>query len=236
MNSDTNKVARPPLVVWDVDGTIIEGSMESHFVRWLRENGHVSLAGIVRNAISIACQRQRCQWHLVKLAFLRSCAVDDVKTWIDQCWETEIVPSLYSGPVEATRRLRDAGIRQVLLTGGPRPLAERMATHLGLDDVIAAEPEVVESSYTGSLIAPHPIRQRKLVAAQRWLDRNGLDWSQTAAVADHYDDRFLLARVAIAVVANPNHRMSIYASKRGWPVLRASDDFSSLPELLAREQ
>ena len=227
---------RPPLAVfWDVDGTLVCGSMESHFVRWLRQNGRTGIASILLSAAAIALAKKQCHWHLMKLSFLRGYRVTDVREWIDKCWQTEIEPALCHGPVKVVKRLRSDGIRQVLLTGGPRPLAERMATHLGLDDIIAAEPEVIEGSYSGSLIAPHPIRWRKLAAAERWLVKNDLDWNRTAAVADHYDDRFLLDKVGKAIVANPGRRMTRYSRDRGWPVLQSDDDFSSLPELLGRE-
>jgi len=234
----TGDLNREPacLAFWDVDGTLVRSSMESHFVHWLRENGHAGVAGILRNAAAITIEQRRCSWHLMKLAYLRGCSVEEVRSWTRDCWEEEIIPSLHARPAEAVMMLRKRGLRQVLLTGGPRLLVEHMAAYLGLEDIIAAEPAVVDGAYTGGLIEPHPIKLRKVAAAERWLKQHGFSWEQTAAVADHYDDRFLLERVALPIAMNPGRRLMRLAIERGWHVFQPQDNPKEFIKTIVRKR
>jgi len=232
-----NRTNPPQLVLWDVDGTLVKGGMESLFIRWLRMNHYTSYCGILRNAAAITLEHRRYNWHRIKLAYLRGRAVEIVRSRAQQCWETEIVPALFARPIEAVRMLnKQRGVRQVLLTGGPRPLVELLAGFLEVEDIIAAEPVIVDGKYTGGYTAPHPIRERKVAAAERWMKHHEYDWSRTVAVADHYDDRFLFERVALPVVMNPGRRMARLANERGWPIFGPKDDPASVIAVIMGEQ
>jgi len=104
---------------------------------------------------------------------------------------------------------------------------------LGLKDVIAALPEVREGVYTGRLIAPHPLGIRKANLAEAWLQDHGYRWSQTVAIANHWDDRFLLERARASAVVHPCNRLRRLAIGQGWAVV--DDARSPLISIVIRE-
>jgi HAD superfamily phosphoserine phosphatase-like hydrolase len=221
------------VALWDVDGTLLESSLERRFLRWLRANGHVSLPMTILAAAGRALTG-RWQWHQHKLAYLRGRSVNQVTSLAGRCWREELVGHLRPAAVDVVRQLQKSGVEQILLSGSPRPLAECVASHLELANVIAAEPEIIDRHYTGGLAAPHPRGRRKVTAAAAWLERHARNWEGTIALADHYDDRFLLERVTTAIAVFPDRRLEQLAKRRGWMIVQSDDDFATLPEFLIR--
>jgi len=221
------------VVFWDIDGTLIEGSLERRFLAYLRRHGHATIP-------YLACSVARLTldwlpgWHKIKTAYLRGRAVEDVERLVESCWVDSILPDIPPAVAAIVRELRERGARQVLLSGTPRPLAMKMASYLGVVDVIAASPEIRHGVYTGRLSARHPRGIRKMQYAQKWLDENKCTWDMTTGIADHWDDRFLLGRVHNAIAVAPGKRLRRLASSQGWVILDMSDNLrSQIPVITA---
>jgi HAD superfamily phosphoserine phosphatase-like hydrolase len=208
-----------PVVLWDIDGTLISSSFERRFLADLRRHGHVSLARAAVHALPVWLRNPLGGWHELKLMYLCGEPVESVQSWIETCWKESIKPELYPGVIEAIRQLRSDGVVQVMLSGTPRQLAEPLMKMLELEDVIAAEPEIQDNKYTGRLVAPHPRGKRKADMAGTWLKDHGYGWNQTIAVADHWDDRFLLDQARTSIVVNPDNRLRKHATRNGWTIV-----------------
>jgi phosphoserine phosphatase len=165
----------------------------------------------------------------MKLVYLRGLKREDVDGWIKECFGQSLEEILFAGSVNAVRQLAQAGLPQVLLTGAPRPLAERIGDYLRVDDIIAAEPEYSDGVYTGGLIGKHPRGRRKIGFAASWLKVNGYEWSDTIGLGNHYDDRFLLEQAGVGIAVNPDRRLYRLAQARGWEIVtEPNQDFSVL--------
>ncbi|RME21067.1 MAG: hypothetical protein D6800_12490 [Candidatus Zixiibacteriota bacterium] len=156
------------------------------------------------------------RWHRIKLAYLRGMRPDELEQLVRLCWCEVLQHHVYVSAVEDINGLRRMGYRQVLLSGTIYPLAKVLADELLLPDIIAAEPEIIDHRYTGSLIRPHPHGKWKVRYAEAWLEAKGLDWSTVTAVADHRDDYPLLERAARAVVVCPQQGVSSARVRKGW--------------------
>lgn len=208
------------VVLWDIDGTLVRASIERHFFAFLRE--HHPKVSFVRTALHLvhnAITSWPPLWYQMKVAYLRGLSQQEVEQWFERCWPERIVPQLFPGSIEAVRLLQQRRVRQVLLTGGPRPLADRLADFLQLNDVIAADPVTTDSIYTGAVSGPHPRGRRKVAFADRWLREHGFDWHDVTALGNHCDDRFLLKRASTSIAVNPDLRLSRLARIHGWTIV-----------------
>jgi phosphoserine phosphatase len=208
-----------PVVLWDIDGTLISSSFERRFLADLRRHGHVNIARAAVDALPVWLRNPLGGWHELKLMYLCGKPVELVQSWIETCWKESIRPELYPGVIEAIRQLRSDGIVQVMLSGTPRQLAEPLMKTLRLEDLIAAEPEIRDNKYTGRLVAPHPRGNRKADMAGAWLQDHGYRWNQTIAIADHWDDRFLLEQANTSIVVHPEDRLRKHAIGNGWTIV-----------------
>lgn len=221
------------VVVWDIDRTIVRSSLERHFLAYLRT--HVPSFSLPRTIWNVACLSLRVPppaWYQVKLAYLRGFPKATVASWFDDCFDQQIQPAIYAGAAMAIRKLQIENVRQVLLSGTPRPFAEKIGRHFGLSDIIAAEPEYRIDSYTGRLLKHHPHGLFKALYLEEWLTRHGISWAQVTALADHFDDRFLLDKAAVAIAVNPSPQLKAAAEKAGWPIVTDASAPSALIPLL----
>ncbi len=115
---------------------------------------------------------------------------------------------------------RDQGHRVILLTGAPDFLAEPVARHLGIQEVICLELERRDGRFTGRLASPHPYGERKATLALERCRSLGEDPGEAYAYGDHVTDGALLAAVGHPVAVNPSRALERLARVRGWPVER----------------
>lgn len=222
-------------VLWDIDGTLLPGSLERHLIAYMRRlpQGRSALLRIPWSLLRLSLSLQLPRWHRLKLAYWRNLRTEEVDRWIAACHRIKVAPSLRAGPVAAIQKLQRCAVRQVFLSGTPQPLAQALAAQLGVTEIIAASPQIKRHRFTGRLIEPHPRGRRKVSAAERWLETNGLTWDQIAAVADHWDDRFLLDCARVPVVIGHDSRLTAHARKNRWLVIRNPEETESFEPLVS---
>ena len=204
---------------WDIDGTLLKSSLENHFLFYLLRKKQISIRIVFLNLLRLSIRWPFPAWHQVKAAYLRGLAQENVQSWVNDCWKTDIRPSLYPGSIQTIQNYNKNGVTQVLLSGTLRILAAPLAQHLGFKHLITGEAETNDGKYSGRLIKPYPKGLRKVALAEKWLKDNQLTWEQTAAAGDHWADRFLLERVSKAVVIRPGRRLKNLSQKKGWTII-----------------
>lgn len=204
---------------WDIDGTLVSESLERRFVRGLLERRpHYRWPNYAADVTRLFFHMPP-RWYKMKLAYLRGQSVGDIDEWLDDWFGPVVRPGLYTSAVETVALLSQDGVRQVLVSGTPRPLAERLGDYLGVSEIIAAEPQIRGGQYTGRLLGPHPRGRQKKAQVGEWLINNDLDWSGTAALANHWDDRHLMQAVGLPVAVNPDSKLLGLARRLGWMIV-----------------
>jgi len=220
------------VIFWDIDGTIVSSSLERHFLKYLISRDLTQPWEIAVNLAALSVERFPPKWYQIKLAYLRGKPASDVEKWIEECWEVRIRNNLYRGCIDAIRGLHDNGVRQVLISGTMRLLAEPLADYLGINDLIAGEPEIQDGKYTGALTEPHPVGARKLSAAEIWLSEHGYSWNDACALGNRWLDHFLLDRARTAIAVHPDKRLRRYALQKSWKVIDDTDAVDSVTSVI----
>ncbi len=221
-----------PLVIWDIDGTIVHSSLERHFIGYLLGKRYISWSSIASNVLSLILKGSANHFYQLKLAYLKGKTECAVEQWISSCWKQVIRAEIKHGVIPAVNRLHKSGYKQILVSGTPKPLAEILGRNLAIDDVLAAEPETESEVYTGRLTSPHPRGIVKVGVIDLWLRKQGRGWDGTAALADHWNDRFLLDKVTLPLPVEPGRKLRKYASKMGWFCAVGEKGFSSAVEVI----
>jgi putative phosphoserine phosphatase/1-acylglycerol-3-phosphate O-acyltransferase len=209
------------VVFWDIDGTLLAGSLERYFFSDLLRHRRVTLAQVAGRMFRLTLGSGLPAWYKIKLGYLAGQKTESVRDWVCESWEKSIQPRLYPGAIKAIEIFASAGMRQVLLSGTPRFLAEPLARYLKVDEYIVADPEIQNGSFTGRLVRPHPQGERKADFAGEWLRTRGREVTRVIALANHWQDRFLLAGADRAIAVNPDDRLRLYAQREGWALAEA---------------
>lgn len=96
-----------------------------------------------------------------------------------------------------------------------RPIAQR----LGIDTLLATEPELVEGRYTGRLQGTPCFQEGKVTRLQQWLSETGHSLQGSYFYSDSRNDLPLLEQVDHPVAVNPDATLAEIARSRNWPIL-----------------
>lgn len=145
---------------------------------------------------------------------------DRLRLMAQDLFDEVVRPSIFEQAYEMIRQSRDAGYRQVLVTGALDLLAEPVARHLGMDDVAANELEFVDGNCTGRIKYPLLAGATKATWIRQYAERERLDLDQCLAYSDSFSDYPMLTVVGKPAVINPDSRLKQIARSFDWPVLR----------------
>jgi HAD superfamily hydrolase (TIGR01490 family) len=100
-----------------------------------------------------------------------------------------------------------------------RPIAES----LGVDDLIATEPELKNGRYTGRITGTPSFREGKVARLNEWLQSHDFDPAEASFYSDSLNDLPLLEMVGRPVAVDPDDTLRAVAIERGWPVISLRD-------------
>lgn len=140
------------------------------------------------------------------------------QVFLSQC----ILPRLPASAHALVRQHQLAGDVVVMTTATNRFITELTAAHLGIEHLIATEPELVDGRFTGRTTGVLNMRQGKVTRMAQWLAGQGLGWDtiESTAYSDSINDLPLLEAATQAVAVDPDARLLELAQARGWRVLR----------------
>jgi HAD superfamily hydrolase (TIGR01490 family) len=118
---------------------------------------------------------------------------------------------------------RDAGDIAVITTAVSRFLAEPIAAELGVRELIATEPEIVDGRYTGRVAGTPNMREGKIERLHGWLAAHGrrlADFREIWAYADSQNDLALLSHATHPVAVNADPVLAVHARHKGWPIIQ----------------
>ncbi len=110
-----------------------------------------------------------------------------------------------------------------MTTAASRFLAGPIGRKLGLEHVIATEPEMIDGRYTGKVSGLPNMRDGKIARLDAWLDGRGQrlgDFRQSWFYSDSRNDIPLLSKVTHPVAVNPDASLAEMAADKRWPVMQ----------------
>ncbi len=221
---------RMDIALFDLDHTLIPFDSGSAFTRHLASLG--ALPADFEPRYLEYCRRYAAgtvdmvQMHRFTVGAL---AVHDPATlanWLREFGAT-IAPSIPAAARQLVAGHQAAGHACALVTATTRFVAEAFAAALGLQEVLATEPEVdAQGRYTGEIVGHACFREHKLTHVQAWLARRAMTWAGVGRswfYSDSINDLPLLQAVSDPVVVDPDARLRAHAQQQGWPIRSLRD-------------
>ena len=212
------------LVLFDVDGTLLEGGSEVRFIRHLIARRRIGLKSLLRScafALSHAARYGRHVWKKNK-AYLAGLGSAEVEQLAAAFVRERLAQALRPAVLERIAEHRGRGDRVILLTGTPdfiaRPLAEAIGANGWIATCCAAQSGIFQAESPTS----HPFAADKLRLAEAAAAECGLTLAQCTAYADSIHDRDLLQAVGRAVAVAPDNGLLALAKQAGWEIMQGA--------------
>jgi len=209
------------LALFDLDNTLLSGDSDVEWHDFLTDKGVVARAEKQANAEMDARYRRGEAPVLEYVRFyLRHYPPHDMATllaWRESFIEERIKPRI----LPAARELLASHKKDLMaiITATNRFLVEPTVALLGVEHLLATEPEIVNGRFTGSVAGTPCMREGKIEHLERWLAARGKalkDFQESWFYSDSINDLPLLERVTHPVVVDPDSRLEKAARERGW--------------------
>ena len=130
-----------------------------------------------------------------------------------------IAPLQLSKADELLAKHRQAGDQLLIITATNRFIADPIASLLGVPNLLATEPEIVEGKFTGAIIGTPCYQHGKVQRLDQWLKDQKAVLDSSYFYSDSINDVPLLEWVTYPVVVDPDEKLRDYASQKCWPII-----------------
>ena len=125
-------------------------------------------------------------------------------------------------------RHRIEGDELLIITATNRFVAEPIAQLLGVDQLLATDPERVNGRYTGAIAGIPCYREGKVRRLEQWVAEQGERPAHVTFYSDSHNDLPLLRQAQKPVAVDPDAELGAEAARQGWLVISLREPPPSL--------
>lgn len=209
------------LAVFDIDGTLVDGSTERIFAAYLLRRGRIGpRQAFAYGAFALrhlpACGASVLQKNK---AYLSGLDVAEIEALAERCVAERIEARLFAPAVDRLRWHRERGDEVLLLSGTLECIAQPLARVLGVDEVCATRLARRDHRWAARPAERHPYGRVKANLLRQLARAHGADPLDSFAYANSAHDLALLAAVGTPVAVLPDRGLLEAAVERGWEVI-----------------
>lgn len=142
--------------------------------------------------------------------------------WHNEFMAKIILPLIAPGARELIYKHMLGGDLCIIITATNRFVTAPIAQALGVNNLIATEPEQKNGEFTGQVSGTPCFREGKITRLENWLDNRNLTWLsflESWFYSDSLNDIPLLNKVTRPVAVDPDTTLKSYAKKNRWPII-----------------
>ena len=142
--------------------------------------------------------------------------------WHNEFMAKIILPLIAPGAHELINKHMLEGDLCIIITATNRFVTAPIAKALGVNNLIATEPEQKNGEFTGQVSGTPCFREGKITRLENWLDKHNLTWLsflESWFYSDSLNDIPLLNKVTRPVAVDPDTTLKSYAEKKSWPII-----------------
>ena len=212
------------LAIFDLDNTLLGGDSDYLWGRFLAENQIVDSE--VYHETNLAFYHDYQAGRLDINAFLefvftplKDNSMNDLLKWRSEYLQQKIMPIMLPKAQALVDKHREQGDTLLIITATNSFLTAPIAEKLGIENLIATEPEQVDGKFTGKVAGVPSFQHGKVTRLQDWLANNHYSLDGSIFYSDSHNDLPLLEKVATPVAVDPDETLQQIAEQRGWKIL-----------------
>ena len=215
------------LALFDLDNTLLAGDSDFQWAQHLI--GHQVVDREVYEARNVEFYEQYKDGTLdihefldFQLKPLSRHARSQLDAWHREFMEQRILPIIAPGARELVNRHRLGGDLCVIITATNSFVTGPIARELGVEHLIATEPERKDGKFTGQVSGVPCFREGKITRLENWMDERNLTWLsflESWFYSDSLNDLPLMQKVTHPVAVDPDATLKAHAIRNEWPII-----------------
>lgn len=212
------------LAIFDLDNTLLAGDSDYLWGQFLVENNLVDKEYYARE--NERFYREYDEGTLDIFEFLRfslkplnensPALLHDMRK---RFLEEKIDPIILDAGRDLIKKHTDSGDTALIITATNSFVTAPIAQRLGIEHLIATEPEMVDGCYTGEVAGEPSYRLGKVKRLHIWLQQHNQTLDNSSFYSDSHNDIPLLEQVENPVAVDPDEALAQHAISKGWPII-----------------
>ena len=153
------------------------------------------------------------------LAPLTRHTLDELAQLHNEFMAAHIEPLILPKALALLQKHKDQGHQLLIITATNGFVTRPIAARLGVEEILASDPEIMNGRYTGKCIGTPCFQDGKVTRLQEWLSSSGESLEGSYFYSDSINDLPLLERVSHPVAVDPDSRLRAIAEARGWKIM-----------------
>jgi HAD superfamily hydrolase (TIGR01490 family) len=214
------------LAIFDIDGTLLRGSSERRFWRYLWAERRQGPRQLLAYLLFLLRYVPVGGVHTIKKnkAYLTGLETAAVERLAADFVARDLPRHAFAPVVARLKQHLARGDAVLLLSGTLQPIAEALGRALGVKNVCATLCNESNGTFRSAPPDRHPFHRAKVPLAREFAAQHNLDLRRATAYSDSYHDTELLECVGCPVVINGDRKLLSTALERNWEVLRTHGD------------
>ncbi|RYZ80897.1 MAG: HAD family hydrolase [Moraxellaceae bacterium] len=216
------------LAIFDLDNTLIAGDSDHSWGEFLVQKNLVDAKTYAEANDRFYQQYQAAtldiqEYLRFSLAPLTGYSLDDLAVLHAEFMRDFIEPMMLPKAKELLQNHRSQGDYLLIITATNSFVTHPIAKHLGVDDILASDAEILNGRYTGKGIGTPCFQGGKVIRLQEWLKEKKYNLDDAYFYSDSINDLPLLEKVPNPVAVDADERLSKAAQERGWKQISLRD-------------
>ncbi len=217
------------LAIFDLDNTLLGGDSDVLWGEFLVEEGLVDGEIYKQENLRFYEEYKAGTLDIFEfLAFsLQPLAQHDpatLKTLHARYMASKIQPIILPQARALLQKHRNQGHYLLIITATNSFITNPIARELGVDDILATDPEILPNGrYSGRVSGTPCFQHGKVERLKHWLEKTGHNLAQSWFYSDSHNDLPLLEQVTHPVVVDGDETLKEHARLRGWPSISLRD-------------
>lgn len=212
------------LAIFDLDNTLLHGDSDHSWGQFLVEQGVVDAEEYKRVNDHFYEQYQLGTldydaFTAFALKPLSENSMEQLAAWHKQFMQEKVQPMLQKKAQELLQKHREQGHYLLIITATNAFITRPIAELMGVDEILATEPEIVDGRYTGRPKGTPCFQEGKVKRLHEWLEETGHTLDGSYFYSDSMNDLPLLQVVDKPIVVDGDEALNHYAKQHNWPMM-----------------
>ncbi len=212
------------LAIFDLDNTLLNGDSDHAWGEYLVQHGRVDAQAYQEANDYFYQQYKQAKLNIYEyldfaLKPLAQHTNETLKQWHDEFMQITVEPMLQERAFDLLEKHREAGDFLLIITATNAFVTHPIAKRLGVDAILATDPEIIDGKYTGKITGTPCFQEGKITRLQSWLATQHLDLTDSYFYSDSINDLPLLEIVDNPVVVDGDELLLAAADKNQWPCI-----------------
>lgn len=216
------------LAIFDLDHTLLNGDSDYLWGQFLARQGYVDAKRYEKENQRfydeyVAGTLDIMEFLEFSLKPLSQIAADELARLHEAFMHECIRPIITRKSRELVQSHRDKGDTLLIITATNLFITAPIASELGIENILATEPEKINGRYTGRVQGVPCFKEGKVTRLLDWLKQTGHNLAGSYFYSDSHNDLPLLEMVSHPVAVDPDDTLRDHAEMKGWEIISLRD-------------